>query len=231
MSDPGLLRVIVPMKPAWEGKLRLTSVLDPEGRAALCLLLLQHVLRAIAQSAATLETWVIGGGDHVQAVASQESARWEVDPGDDLNEAIRHAADRAYEDGAPGVLVLPGDLGLLRPEEVDQLVALSEGLQRVVLARAIMDGGTNAILAPRGLLMGPYFGPNSFRRHLETTQKAGIPVEVADAPGLGFDLDTPEDLLYYRKVKPDLDEALEVWRHKLQSLASVGTDKSRKSNL
>ena len=162
MSTSSPVRAIVPMKPAYEGKSRLSGVLDSEGRAALCLLLLQHVLRAIVRAATPLETWVVGGGEWVWSVASQESARWQADPGGGLNEAVRCAADSAFEARAPAVLVLPGDLGLLGPEDVDDLVGLSYGLRRVVLARAVADGGTNAILAPRGMLVGPCFGPGSF---------------------------------------------------------------------
>lgn len=221
MTAPIPLRAIVPMKPAYEGKSRLAGVLDCEGRAALCLLLLQHVLRAVARAAAPLESWVVGGDEWVRCVASQESAWWQADPGGGLNEAVRHAASRAFEDGAPAILVLPGDLGLLKAEDVDHLVALSCGLRRAVLARAVADGGTNAILSPRGMLIGPSFGPGSFTRHLEAARSANIPIEVALAPGLGFDLDTPHDLSVYRKKRPGLDQALMSWRERLRSRASA----------
>ena len=216
MSTSSPLRAIVPMKPAYEGKSRLASVLDSESRAALCLLLLHHVLQAVARAATPLETWVVGGDEWVRSVASQESVCWQADPGGGLNEAIRHAAGSAFEDGAPAILVLPGDLGLIRPEDVDHLVARSCGLECVVLARAVTDGGTNAILTPRGMLVGPCFGPGSFMRHLDAARNASVPVEVSEAPGLGFDLDTPYDLLTYKKERPDLDQALASWREKLR---------------
>ena len=224
MSGSSLLRAIVPMKPAYEGKSRLASVLDLEGRAALCLLLLQHVLKAVSRAATVVETWVVGGDEWVRSVALQESAQWQADPGGGLNEAIRHAASSAFQAGAPAILVLPGDLGLLKSEDVDGLVALSGGLRRAVLARATADGGTNALLAPRGLMVGPRFGANSFAQHLEAARSASVPVEVSQAPGLGFDLDTPDDLAVYRQQRPDLDQALESWRQRLRTQAPVGTD-------
>ncbi len=231
MRASGMLRVIVPMKPVYEGKSRLAGVLGPESRAALCLHLLQHVLRAVGKSGAALETWVVGGDEWVCALASQESARWQADPGHGLNEAVSHAVGVAFEDGASGILVLPGDLGFLRPEDVDGLVALSAGLRCLVLARAVTDGGTNAILAPRGLMVGPCFGPGSFARHMEEALKTGIPVEVCDLPGLAFDLDTPDDMVHYRKAHPGLDEALAAWRQKLLSAASVEAGEARRSPL
>ena len=160
---------------------------------------------------------MVGGDEWVRAVASKESARWQGDPGGGLNEAVRHGASKAFQDGAPAILVLPGDLGLLEPHEVDALLPLSDGLRCVVLARAVTDGGTNAIMAPRGQMVGPCFGPESFARHVEEARKASIPVEVARASGLGFDLDTPRDLSVYREARPGLSEALASWRQKLRS--------------
>ena len=222
MSVSALLRTIVPVKPAYGGKSRLAGVLDSEGRAALCLLLLQHVLRVVSRAATATETCVVGGDEWVQRVASEESALWQAEPGGGLNEAIRHATSTAFEAGAPAILVLPGDLGLLQPEDVDGLVALSGGMTRAVLARAAADGGTNAVLAPRGFMIDPSFGPDSFSRHLEAAQRANVPVEVSLAPGLSFDLDTPEDMSVYREQQPDLDEALESWRRRLRSQISAG---------
>ncbi len=222
MNDAGRLVAVVPMKPALEGKTRLSKVLDSGDRAALCLLLLQHVLGAIRQSACSPEIWVIGGDASVRKIAAEESAIWHDARGIGLNEAIRYAADKAFQEGAAGVLVLPGDLGILKPEDVDELVRLSSGLKRFVLASAESDGGTNALLVPRGMLMGPFFGPSSFRRHRDTTLEAGFPVEVAEFPGLGFDLDTPEDLEYYRNVTPDLDVTLSCMKGELAKLALSG---------
>ena len=221
MTVKNYTRAIVPMKPAYDGKARLAGVLESEDRAALCLLLLQHVLSVLAETTTLPETWVVGGDKWVRSVATQELARWQVDPGGGLNDAVRQAAEKAFQEGASAILVLPGDLGLLRPEDVDHLVDLSSDLRRAVLVRAATDGGTNAILAPRGSFAGPLFGPDSFRRHLEATQEANISVEVQLTGTVSFDLDTPEDLSVYRQRRPDFAQDLASWRRKLRSPASV----------
>ncbi len=219
MTSHHPLIILVPMKPAYEGKSRLASVLDEDGRAALSLHLLQHVL-SVASRVAGAETWVIGGDAWVQHVATLESATWQQDTGGGLNEALRPAIRTAFEAGAPAILVLPGDLGLLAPGDVEDLVRLSDGFRKAVLARAAADGGTNALLVPRGLAFGPSFGPGSFQRHMDEAQRARVPVEVSQAPGLAFDLDTPEDLAAYRTARPELESALAYWREKLRSQAT-----------
>ena len=39
------------------------------------------------------------------------------------------------------------------------------------------------------------FGPNSYFPHLETARKLGLALQTPKLPGLGLDIDTPEDLL------------------------------------
>jgi 2-phospho-L-lactate guanylyltransferase len=230
MTGQNPLRVLVPMKPAYEGKSRLAGVLDADGRAALSLHLLQHVL-SVAARVAGAETWVIGGDLWVQHVAALESARWQQDIGGGLNDALRPVIRAAFEIGAPAVLVLPGDLGLLAPGDVEELVGLSDGFRKAVLARAATDGGTNALLSPRGLVVGPSFGPRSFQRHMDEARKAKIQIEISRAPGLAFDLDTCEDLATYRSSQPELESALASWREKLRFQAPdvrVGQNPERK---
>ena len=216
MTSPTPFRIIVPMKPAYEGKSRLADVLDADGRAALSLHLLQHVL-SVASHVAGAETWVIGGDAWVQQVATLESAIWQQDPGGGLNDALGHAMRMAFAAGAPAILVLPGDLGLLTLGDLEELVSLSGGFRKTVLARAAADGGTNALLVPRGLLVGPSFGPDSFQRHFDEAQRADVPVEISQAPGFAFDLDTPQDLAAYLAARPELESALASWREKLRS--------------
>lgn len=218
MTNQRPLRVLVPMKPAYDGKSRLAGVLDAEGRAALSLHLLQHVL-SVASHVVNAETWVIGGDAWVQHVATLESATWQQDTSGGLNEALRPAIRTAFEAGAPAILVLPGDLGLLAQGDVEDLVRLSDGFRKAVLARAATDGGTNALLVPRGLAFVPSFGQGSFQRHMDEAQKAKVPVEICHAAGLAFDLDTPQDLLEYRATQPELESALASWREKLRSQA------------
>lgn len=210
------------MKASYDGKSRLAGQLDSEGRAALCLLLLEHVLKVVAQVPTVNETWVVGGDEWVRNIALEQSARWHPEPGLGLNEAIRYAALKAFDEGSGAVLVLPGDLGIIQPDDVDHLITLSNGMTRVVLARAATDGGTNAILSPRGFMVDPNFGPDSFRNHLKVAHKVKATVEISSRPGLSFDLDTPKDMIAYQARRPDLQHQLEAWRLRIRSKISTG---------
>jgi 2-phospho-L-lactate guanylyltransferase len=214
---PNALRAIVPMKPIPLCKSRLASVLDQESRAALSLEMLQHVLRALGQVITPIDTLVVGGDQWVKHIAFQESAGWLRDPGGNLNQAISYGVNRAFQDGAAAVLVLPGDLALLTSTEIDDMILLCDGLKNAVIAPASADGGTNAILAAKGNMMSPSYGPNSFNRHMELAKAMGTPVKISRSPGLAFDLDTPSDFAWYQTNCHSINNALNLWKGRLCS--------------
>ena len=223
------LVAVIPMKAPSESKTRLGQVLDADRRTALCLHLLERVVMSIKASASSPDTWIVGGDRLVRAIAREQSVLWLDDGGNGLNHSVLMAANRAVQGGASGILVLPADLGLLNPSEVDEAVRLSGEMTRIVLAPAGRDGGTNALLVPRGMLVSPHFGPDSFRKHRDATQARGFPLEIASSPGLQFDLDTPRDLEYYRRMTPDLDKSLEAMKDRISSLGQAHKSRSAPS--
>src|SRR6185503_17474802 len=91
------------------------------------------------------------------------------------------------------VLLLPGDLPLADPAEIDILVGAA-GPGRIALAPAQADGGTAALIVPAGMPLDLAFGENSFERHLAAAGRLGIAAEVRRLPSLGLDIDRPADL-------------------------------------
>jgi 2-phospho-L-lactate guanylyltransferase len=90
------------------------------------------------------------------------------------------------------VLLVPGDCPALAAEEVGAL--LTSAGPGVVVVPDRHGSGTNALLiAPPGAVE-PAFGPGSFARHAALGAAAGVTVQVAQAPSLELDVDTPGDL-------------------------------------
>ncbi|MBI3014804.1 MAG: hypothetical protein HYY65_07055 [Candidatus Tectomicrobia bacterium] len=116
-----------------------------------------------------------------------------------------------------GLLVIPADVPLVWPEDVDALVAESDGSPRVVLCPARDGCGTNGALRCPGDVMPLTFGNNSFHPHHDLALRLGIPCSVVERPRLGLDLDRPEDVAAY------LEEARsgETYRY----LTSIGVRK------
>ncbi len=66
--------------------------------------------------------------------------------------------------------------------------------------------GTNAALLAPPDAMPLKFGEPSFGNHLEAARQRGLTPEVLELPGLGLDIDSPEDLALLLERGPDTRE-------------------------
>jgi len=177
--------------------MRLTPVLGPEARAALLRHAAARVVKAAVDSG-EIETilvvspdaetlaWAAGLGSAVVAAPQPHHLRG-------LNGAIDAGRDWALDQGASAVISLFADLPLIVPDDIRGLTARPEP---VVLGPDRRGEGTNALLlrlAGRGPEFSFAFGEGSLFKHLEEARRLGLDVAVHDVPGIGFDLDTPDD--------------------------------------
>ena len=183
---------VVPQKPLAIAKGRLSGVLSRPARAQLSLRLLQSVCRTLTAVDSVEGVTVMTPDPDVQRHAARWGVRATVDPRPDLNGAL--AALLAGLAGPDhGLLVVAADLPLLRPSDVAALIAL--GAPRNVVLAPSKDGtGTNALLLPPGVAILPAYGPGSLFAHRERARHLGLGVVEIRRPGLGYDVDTPEDL-------------------------------------
>ena len=190
---PHPLRTIVPMKPLAEAKTRLWDDLRPLERQAVVLLMLERVAAAAVSATARGACVVVGGDEAAREVAETSGARWVPDDTTGLNAALWAAMQAAYAEGAQATLFLPGDLPLILDDDVQALVAASDGYAATVCVRASSDGGTNALLQPAGTAFEPLLGERSFEKHCEAAIAKVATLVTPDLPRVAFDLDTRAD--------------------------------------
>src|SRR5262249_26188536 len=90
-------------------------------------------------------------------------------------------------------LTVPGDVPCVTADEMRQLVdGVREGAPVFVPSRSGL--GTNGVALAPPDAMALTFGEPSFARHLETARARGFTPKVLTLPGLGLDIDAPEDL-------------------------------------
>ncbi len=188
-----MLHAIVPVKHLEHAKMRLSSVLSPSERRVLVLAMLGDVLHALRAAPAVAHVSVISRDSTVLHAAAQHGAEAIVDRMHGLNEALTQAAMHVAARGAEALLVLPADLPLVTPRDVDALVAVL-GTEPSVVFAASRDGGTNALLVRPPLALPFLYGANSLARHMEAAQQRGVRVEIVQSPGLTLDVDQPDDL-------------------------------------
>lgn len=192
------LWAIVPVKPLLRAKSRLSSVLNKEDRAELSKKLMLHTLDVLDQVPEIEQTLVVSRDTRALALAREHNARTITEHGSPtLNPALDRATVLAKSAGASAVLVLPADLPLVTPDDLQQMIEQSGEPPSLVVAPDRHEQGTNALLvAPPGLIEYK-FGPDSFAHHLKRGRSAGARVEVCQSPALGLDLDDPADLEIY----------------------------------
>jgi 2-phospho-L-lactate guanylyltransferase len=185
---------LVPVRSFARAKRRLRARFSPGDVDAIQRALLADVLSALGASRGLDHVGVLTGDPAVaQAARGAGAALHWLDPDPGLNPALESAARSLRADGFDALLVVLGDLPLLRGGDVDAV--LEAGLDHPLVGVASLDGGTALLYqSPPGQIPAR-FGPESFDAHRIAAREQGaelLALELPD-PAARCDLDTPED--------------------------------------
>ena len=184
---------IIPIKQLSEAKSSLGSALTPQQRRKLVLCMLEDILSAIERSHSVSGVIVVSPDAEVLDLASSAGAVAVTDPGLGLNNALEVSIDRVKESGGGAALILPGDVPLLSPTDIREIVGLASGERDVVIATSERKG-TNALLLQPPDVMGLHFGGKSFPLHLEEASRAGLTPHIYQSERVAADIDEVSDL-------------------------------------
>ncbi|MGH8896554.1 MAG: 2-phospho-L-lactate guanylyltransferase [Egibacteraceae bacterium] len=186
-----MVTAIVPLKALADAKRRMAGHLDQAARRKLVIWMLDRILDACLHADAVNRVVVVAGDAQAAAEATRVGVEAVVEPAVGLAVALA-TADRTAK-GAEATLVVPADLPLATPADIDAVCAAGARAPSVVVVPT-RDGGTGALLRRPGGVVGTAFGPDSAAAHLRLAAAAGIRPVRLDLPNLGFDIDTPSDL-------------------------------------
>ena len=91
------------------------------------------------------------------------------------------------------MLIIPADLPLLAPEDLDNIFSMAPPNPSIVISPSY-DGGTNALLCTPPDVILPQFGFNSFRKHISRASSNGISCSIYHSDRVSCDIDLPKDL-------------------------------------
>ncbi|MGD0877158.1 MAG: 2-phospho-L-lactate guanylyltransferase [Anaerolineales bacterium] len=186
---------IVPVKPMRRGKSRLAGLLSEEQRTSLNRYLLEHTLTVLNEISGIEHTLVVSRDPAALALTRSLGGRTVMEDGaPQFNTALKRATIVAQAQGARAVLILPADLPLVEPSDLEAL--LSQGMTPSVVVISPdrrLDGTNGLFINPAGLIDYDY-GPGSFQRHCQRAKDAGAKLVVVNSERIGLDLDLPEDL-------------------------------------
>jgi len=192
---------VVPVKDTADAKQRLGDAVAPKLRPRLALAMVEDVLAVLAASPTLAGLVVVTIDEAASALAARYGARIVTGGAcDGQTGAVAAAARRLAREGKHAMLTIPGDVPLVTPEEIGQIIAAHERTPDFVIVPAHDERGSNAILCAPPDAVPLKFGNDSFLPHLDAARRAGIEAKILRLPGLGLDIDNPADLAAFLKI-------------------------------
>ena len=195
------LWAVVPVKERVSAKERLAPMLAPEVRQALALAMLEDVLEALSATPGIAGLLVVTVDPEARLVAVRYGGRpIETGARDGHGGAVAAAARLLAAEGRSGMLTLPGDIPLVTPAEIAELLAAHLPAPSFTIAPSHDEQGSNAIACSPPDAVPLRFGENSFYPHLQAAEARGIRPRVLHLPGIALDIDNPEDVLSFMRI-------------------------------
>lgn len=187
--------ILIPVKTLAEAKQRLSSVLNAGERRQLAEAMLLDVFQAVAFAAPREMVCVVTGDAQVRQLAGDFKFQIIADT-ENLGEtqAIAMATAIVERGGHSFTLVLPADVPLAQPEEIQSILAAAPR-EGCVIVPDRHGRGSNAVLRTPPALFPLRFGDDSFRPHVAAARATGKQLVVLQLEGLALDVDRPPDLM------------------------------------
>jgi len=194
----------VPVKEFAGAKQRLASLLTPEQRQALAATMLEDVLAAL--SAAPLAGIMVNTLEPIAMdLARRYGARIVTDDARSGHTgAVTAMARILAAEGHEGMLTVPGDIPRATAAEIATVLEARRPAPSLTIVPARDERGSNAILCSPPLVMPLRFGDDSFLPHLATARGLGIEPAIVKLPGIGLDIDQPEDVAAFMRAAPHM---------------------------
>jgi 2-phospho-L-lactate guanylyltransferase len=184
----------VPVKDLANAKQRLLPVLTVGERRWLARAMLEDVLQALTAALAG-SVHVVTADAEVMDLTRRHGASCLIESANrGHTEAVAFAQQAAHASGAERFLTVPGDVPCVTPDEILRAVRALTDERGVLFVPSLSGFGTNAALVVPPDIMPLKFGEPSFDNHLEAARQRGLSPVVLRLPGLGLDIDAPEDL-------------------------------------
>lgn len=193
---PSGLWVLIPVKDLVNAKQRLSGVLSPSERRALCQAMVEDMLQVLQGVDGIEGILLVSDDPAAELLAYRYGARVLREKGHSkgLNAAVQQAADHLAECGGRYMLVLHGDLPAISAADVRRLISALRPHPWVRLAPDSGRQGTNGLLCSLPAPLSFCYGEASLHRHRDACKGASIPCEILELPSLQLDIDTPADL-------------------------------------
>ncbi len=194
--------LLIPVKSLAAGKGRLDGTLKPAQRRRLNEFFLRHILRTANKFPGCDRTVVISACGDVLRIAEAYGAKpIRQRPENGLNSAVAQGVAALRRIGAKNILLIACDEPLVRPVDLRDIVRRGEKLNQIVLCPDKHGTGTNALYLPSGAPIRFRFGKDSLFKHVREASRCGLAPHVYFNERIALDIDTPADLVLWRRSR------------------------------
>jgi 2-phospho-L-lactate guanylyltransferase len=192
------ITALIPVKGFRNAKQRLSALLGSAEREAFAEAMFRDVLRQVLRASGITETVVVTGDDKVAAIAGSLGARVMLERAETgETDAVDFARISLKDAGREAVLILPGDLPLLRSGDIEVVIGQVPDGQIAPFALLVPSHdklGTNALLLAPPDIIKLRFGYDSFSYHTSQVSAQGLPIRCFENEHIALDIDEPQDL-------------------------------------
>jgi 2-phospho-L-lactate guanylyltransferase len=220
---------LIPVKGFRNAKQRLSSLLGAAERELLAETMARDVLRQVVLARGLAGTFIVSGNDRVAEMAQSVGAgviREQAESGE--TDAVDFARAELRKAGREAILILPGDMPLVRSADIEQLLAqvpAEASAPFALLAPSHDRLGTNALLLAPPDIIKLRFGHDSFSFHTSQVVAQGLALRIFENERIALDIDEPRDLERFLSF----DAAGESSRVARSVLAQYETQLTRRS--
>jgi 2-phospho-L-lactate guanylyltransferase len=186
---------VLPAKNFDDAKQRLAGKLDAGERRDLFAAMFEDVLETLCSVDALDGVLVVTRDATAAEIAGRHGAHvLQEDANRGQTSAVEAAAAWLRDKGAEGMIALPGDVPLATTAEIEQVLAAHRLAPAMTIVPARDGRGSNCIACSPPDLIAFRFGNDSFHPHLDEAAAHGVTPVILKLPGIGLDIDRPDDL-------------------------------------
>jgi len=195
-----MISCIIPLKSREKVKIRLSSILSWEERINLTRFMLEDILETLKSF--NLDVFIVTPDDYFEEFFKKYGVKVIKEEREEgVNSAVEKANQICIKEGFKASLVIPSDVPLISKEDVKLVLEGLEEFKGVIISPSFRLDGTNLLLRSPPNIIPTYYDNDSFFNHLKASLKEGLKVRIIITRNLCLDIDSPEDLEEFLKVK------------------------------
>jgi 2-phospho-L-lactate/phosphoenolpyruvate guanylyltransferase len=198
---------IVPIKSFKNAKSRFGSLLSTHERIRLSGMLLERTISTLIKTPSIQKILLVSADDRIKGIASNHGVAFlEEIKEAGVNSAVKLADEFCISARADASLVLPTDLPLIVPEDIDIICKSVLEEDCVILCPSYKFDGSNVLLRKPCNIIRTSYDKESYPNHVLAGIKSNVKTRVLFLDRLMIDIDTVDDIKKMLSISQSNDQ-------------------------